>query len=98
MIRALTPAGIVLAAMLARMRRHYAARGWPDFTEASVEAIGAEDTYGARARSARRDAPRAAAHRPCYLCLAFISSANFVVLMPHFFSSSTSLPVDRSRP
>jgi hypothetical protein len=24
------------AAMLARMRRHYAARGWPDFTEASV--------------------------------------------------------------
>ncbi|MFN6992639.1 MAG: acyclic terpene utilization AtuA family protein [Aquincola tertiaricarbonis] len=43
------------AAMLARMRRHYAARGWPDFTEASVEAIGAEDTYGAQARMSARE-------------------------------------------
>ncbi len=43
------------AAMLARMRRHYRERGWPDFTEVSVEAIGAEDTYGARARSASRE-------------------------------------------
>jgi hypothetical protein len=43
------------AAMLARMRRHYAARGWPDFTEASVEAIGAEDTYGAQARVSARE-------------------------------------------
>jgi hypothetical protein len=43
------------AAMLARMRRHYRERGWPDFTEVSVEAIGAEDTYGARARSAARE-------------------------------------------
>lgn len=43
------------AAMLARMRRHYAARGWPDFAEASVEAIGAEDTYGAQARVSARE-------------------------------------------
>jgi hypothetical protein len=43
------------AAMLARMRRHYDARGWPDFTEASVEAIGAEDTYGAQARVSARE-------------------------------------------
>ncbi|MDO9287132.1 MAG: acyclic terpene utilization AtuA family protein [Aquabacterium sp.] len=43
------------AAMLARMRRHYAARGWPDFTEASVEAIGAEDTYGPQARVSARE-------------------------------------------
>jgi hypothetical protein len=43
------------AAMLARMRRHYAARGWPDFTEASVEAIGAEDTYGPHARVSARE-------------------------------------------
>jgi len=43
------------AAMLARMRRHYAARGWPDFTETSVEAIGAEDTYGPHARSSARE-------------------------------------------
>jgi hypothetical protein len=43
------------AAMLARMRRHCAARGWPDFTESSVEAIGAEDTYGAQARLSARE-------------------------------------------
>ncbi|WP_418319935.1 acyclic terpene utilization AtuA family protein [Piscinibacter sakaiensis] len=43
------------AAMLARMRRHYAARGWPDFTETSVEAIGAEDSYGAQARRGARE-------------------------------------------
>ena len=43
------------AAMLARMRRHYAARGWPDFTETSVEAIGAEDTYGPHALSSARE-------------------------------------------
>jgi hypothetical protein len=43
------------AAMLARMRRHYRDRGWPDFTEVSVEAIGAEDSYGAQARSASRE-------------------------------------------
>jgi hypothetical protein len=43
------------AAMLARMRRHFADRGWPDFTEASVEAIGAEDTYGPRARASARE-------------------------------------------
>jgi hypothetical protein len=43
------------AAMLARMRRHYAERGWPDFTETSVEAIGAEDTYGPQARSGARE-------------------------------------------
>lgn len=43
------------AAMLARMRRHFAARGWPDFTETSIEAIGAEDTYGPRARSSARE-------------------------------------------
>jgi hypothetical protein len=42
------------AAMLARMRRHYAQRGWPDFTETCVEAIGAEDTYGPHARPDRR--------------------------------------------
>ncbi|MDP1691156.1 MAG: acyclic terpene utilization AtuA family protein [Burkholderiaceae bacterium] len=41
--------------MLARIRRHYAARGWPDFTETSVEAIGAEDTYGPQARSSSRE-------------------------------------------
>jgi hypothetical protein len=43
------------AAMLARMRRHYAARGWPDFTETSIEAIGAEDTYGPHARPDARE-------------------------------------------
>ncbi len=43
------------AAMLARMRRHYAARGWPDFAETSVEAIGAEDSYGAQARRGARE-------------------------------------------
>ena len=43
------------AALLARMRRHFAERGWPDFTETSVEAIGAEDTYGPRAHSGARE-------------------------------------------
>jgi hypothetical protein len=43
------------AAMLARMRRHYRERGWPDFTEVSVEAIGAEDTYGPQARASARE-------------------------------------------
>jgi hypothetical protein len=43
------------AAMLARVRRAFAARGWPDFTETSVEAIGAEDTYGANARAFTRE-------------------------------------------
>jgi hypothetical protein len=43
------------AAMLARMRRHYAQRGWPDFTETSIEAIGAEDTYGPHARPDARE-------------------------------------------
>lgn len=43
------------AAMLSRIRRHYRDRGWPDFTEVSVEAIGAEDSYGAQARSASRE-------------------------------------------
>jgi len=43
------------AAMLARMRRHCAERGWPDFTEVSVEAIGAEDTYGPQARVSARE-------------------------------------------
>ncbi|MBC5762833.1 acyclic terpene utilization AtuA family protein [Ramlibacter albus] len=43
------------AAMLARLRRKFAERDWPDFTEASVEAIGAEDTYGPRARSNARE-------------------------------------------
>ena len=43
------------AAMLARMRRKFAERGWPDFTEACVEAIGAEDTYGPQARVSARE-------------------------------------------
>jgi hypothetical protein len=43
------------AAMLARLRRKFAERGWPDFTEASVEAIGAEDTYGPNARPFSRE-------------------------------------------
>ena len=43
------------ASMLARMRRKFAERGWPDFTEASVEAIGAEDTYGPQARVSARE-------------------------------------------
>ncbi len=43
------------AAMLARMRRHYAQRGWPDFTDTCVEAIGAEDTYGPHARPDARE-------------------------------------------
>ncbi len=43
------------AALLARMRRHFAQRGWPDFTETSVEAIGAEDTYGPRAHCGARE-------------------------------------------
>ncbi|MBI5910414.1 MAG: DUF1446 domain-containing protein [Betaproteobacteria bacterium] len=43
------------AALLARMRRHYAQRGWPDFTDTCVEAIGAEDTYGPHARPAARE-------------------------------------------
>jgi hypothetical protein len=43
------------AAMLARMRRKYAERGWGDFTEASVEAIGAEDTYGPQAKVSARE-------------------------------------------
>ena len=43
------------AAMLARLRRYFAQRGWPDFTETSVEAIGAEDTYGPHARSSSRE-------------------------------------------
>ena len=42
-------------ALLARMRRHCAERGWPDFTHTSVEAIGAEATYGPRARSGSRE-------------------------------------------
>ncbi|MDF1482334.1 acyclic terpene utilization AtuA family protein [Extensimonas sp. H3M7-6] len=43
------------AAMLARLRRYFAQRGWPDFSETSVEAIGAEDTYGPHARSSSRE-------------------------------------------
>ncbi len=43
------------AAMLARMRRKFAERGWPDFTEASIEAVGAEDTYGPQARVCARE-------------------------------------------
>jgi len=43
------------AAMLARLRRYFAQRGWPDFTETSVEAIGAEDTYGPHARTSSRE-------------------------------------------
>ena len=43
------------AALLARMRRHYAQRGWPDFTDTCVEAIGAEDTYGPHARPNARE-------------------------------------------
>ena len=43
------------AAMLARLRRYFAQRGWPDFSETSVEAIGAEDTYGPHARSNSRE-------------------------------------------
>ncbi|TAK70825.1 MAG: DUF1446 domain-containing protein [Betaproteobacteria bacterium] len=43
------------AALLARMRRHYAQRSWPDFTDTCVEAIGAEDTYGPHARPAARE-------------------------------------------
>lgn len=43
------------AAMLARMRRKFAERGWSDFTEASVEAIGAEDTYGPQAKVSARE-------------------------------------------
>lgn len=43
------------AAMLARMRRKFAERGWPDFTEACVEAIGSEDTYGPQARVSARE-------------------------------------------
>ncbi|OGA73177.1 MAG: terpene utilization protein AtuA [Betaproteobacteria bacterium RIFCSPLOWO2_12_FULL_65_14] len=43
------------AALLARMRRHYAQHGWPDFTDTCVEAIGAEDTYGPHARPATRE-------------------------------------------
>lgn len=43
------------AALLARMRRHYAQRGWPDFTDTCVEAIGAEDTYGPHARPDARE-------------------------------------------
>ncbi|NUZ07548.1 acyclic terpene utilization AtuA family protein [Piscinibacter koreensis] len=43
------------ASMLARMRRKFAERGWPDFTEACVEAIGAEDTYGPHGRVSARE-------------------------------------------
>ncbi len=43
------------ASMLARLRRHYQERGWPDFSETSVEAIGAEDTYGPHARVSTRE-------------------------------------------
>ena len=43
------------AAMLARMRRKFAERGWADFTETSVEAIGAEDTYGPHAMVSARE-------------------------------------------
>jgi len=43
------------AAMLARMRRKFAERGWSGFTEASVEAIGAEDTYGPQAKVCARE-------------------------------------------
>lgn len=43
------------AAMLARLRRKFVERGWPDFTETSIEAIGAEDTYGSRARPSARE-------------------------------------------
>jgi hypothetical protein len=43
------------AAMLARMRRHFTERGWPNFTETSVEAIGAEATYGPQARAGARE-------------------------------------------
>lgn len=43
------------AAMLARLRRHFAQRGWPDFSETSVEAIGAEDTYGPHVRTSSRE-------------------------------------------
>ena len=43
------------AALLARMRRHYAQRSWPDFTDTCVEAIGAEDTYGPHARPDARE-------------------------------------------
>ena len=43
------------AALLARMRRHFADKGWPDFTETSVDAIGAEANYGAHARAQTRE-------------------------------------------
>jgi hypothetical protein len=43
------------ASMLARMRRKFAERGWPDFTESCVEAIGAEDTYGPHGRVSARE-------------------------------------------
>jgi len=38
-------------AIVARARRFAAARGHADFTETSIEVIGAEDTYGANARA-----------------------------------------------
>jgi len=43
------------ASMLARMRRKFTERGWTDFTEACVEAIGAEDTYGPHGRVSARE-------------------------------------------
>jgi len=42
----------VAAAILARTRRLFAARGWADYRDVSVEVLGAESTYGPHARHA----------------------------------------------
>lgn len=43
------------AALLARCRRLFAERGAADFTETSIEVLGAEATYGPRARAVTRE-------------------------------------------
>ncbi|MCC7182569.1 MAG: DUF1446 domain-containing protein [Rhodocyclaceae bacterium] len=42
-------------ALLTRCRRIFAERGWGDFTEVSVEVLGAEATYGPHARAVTRE-------------------------------------------
>ena len=42
----------VAAAILARTRQLFAARGWDDYADVSVETLGAESTYGPHARHA----------------------------------------------
>ncbi len=48
--RALDKARTAMEAWITRVRKHFEAKGWPDFREVDLEYFGAEHTYGANAR------------------------------------------------